>query len=521
MAHDGLAASWKIVGREKKHVQFQLPLRFVKVTGALCACLFIIFCGGLGAVIVGGSARKAHREVQKGLQQRSEADRAWRLKAVSPVDWSAHDVMYWAETMGLEEFKDGFRQSSVDGELLLSITEDEVKNDLKITNNLLAKKLMQHVQRLRNGNGIAPNGIEGQARLRQNIAPRSGDALAGEDGTLSVYRIWESMREPSQIVIKDVGKIKSMGQLTDIVTDRLKQLGVKSGTDDLKDIGPIQSFTTREGTRIEELRLLPSKVFVLLGQELYFFPDDTIGEKMLVWLPQAERSVEVEVLSSSPRLMMVPNFLSPSECEEIVKVSQPIMKRSTVLQQGDQKKGEKSVEQSVRTSSTAWLMRNPGQIALVDQIRKRVSELVKVPEEFAEDMQVLHYEHKQHYHVHHDYFDPKLYPGDKRWEGGHNRMITVFFYLRTVERGGETVFPYGNATPEERRKVKAFGPCEMERPGAIKVPAVQGNAIIFYSMHPRGHTKGALDPNSLHGGCDPVEGEKWSANYWIRNGRVL
>ena len=29
---------------------------------------------------------------------------------------------------------------------------------------------------------------------------------------------------------------------------------------------------------------------------------------------------------------------------------------------------------------------------------------------------------------------------------------------------------------------------------------------------------GALDPYSLHGGCDPGPGEtKWSANYWVRN----
>ena len=39
--------------------------------------------------------------------------------------------------------------------------------------------------------------------------------------------------------------------------------------------------------------------------------------------------------------------------------------------------------------------------------------------------QVLKYDYKQHYHVHYDFFDPKMYPGDKRWASGHNRFLSV------------------------------------------------------------------------------------------------
>ena len=92
---------------------------------------------------------------------------------------------------------------------------------------------------------------------------------------------------------------------------------------------------------------------------------------------------------------------------------------------------------------------------------------------------------------------------------------------QTVEEGGETVFPYGNAAPGELPKIHAYGRCEDARAGALKVPAVQGNAIIFYSLHARGHPRGALDPTSLHGGCDPIKGTKWAANLWIRNGPKL
>jgi hypothetical protein len=64
-------------------------------------------------------------------------DQEWRLKSISPRDWNAIDVQAWASGLGLDAFMQGFRRSSVDGELLLSITEDEIRNDLKVTDNLL------------------------------------------------------------------------------------------------------------------------------------------------------------------------------------------------------------------------------------------------------------------------------------------------------------------------------------------------------------------------------------------------
>lgn len=84
--------------------------------------------------------------------------------------------------------------------------------------------------------------------------------------------------------------------------------------------------------------------------------------------------------------MLIENFLSPSECEEIQKMAAPSMSPSTVLKQGDQSKGEEKIKDSVRTSETAWLMNK--EEPLVAKIRNRVAELVQLPMSFAEDMQV-------------------------------------------------------------------------------------------------------------------------------------
>jgi hypothetical protein len=48
---------------------------------------------------------------------------------------------------------------------------------------------------------------------------------------------------------------------------------------------------------------------------------------------------------------------------------------------------------------------------------------------------------------------------------------------------------------------------------ALKSYPRQGNAVLFYSQGP----DGTLDPYSLHGGCPPLKGIKWSANVWIWN----
>lgn len=47
-------------------------------------------------------------------------------------------------------------------------------------------------------------------------------------------------------------------------------------TDDKSDQGDVTSIVTREGTHVDQVSLLPKKVFVLVGTELYFFPDDEV-----------------------------------------------------------------------------------------------------------------------------------------------------------------------------------------------------------------------------------------------------
>jgi len=139
-------------------------------------------------------------------------------------------------------------------------------------------------------------------------------------------------------------------------------------------------------------------------------------------------------------------------------------------------------------------------------LNRRVQQLTRVPVSQAEQIQVLRYNHMEHYSAHHDFFDPGDYTGRDR-EGGYasNRMTTVFFYLNQPIRGGQTSFPRAGKLPQPAD----FLDCTIGLPNEPKYLDV----LIFYSMLPNGE----FDYCSLHAGCDVHEGVKWSANYWLWN----
>lgn len=127
-----MAQGWGAQKRDKKKdVIFKVNEKVLRV---VAAALLATLVGVVAVVVV--STLHGQRSNHKIAFSK---DQEWRLKSVSPRDWNARDVQAWASELGLDAFMQGFRRSSVDGELLLSITEDEVRKDLKVTDNLLGK----------------------------------------------------------------------------------------------------------------------------------------------------------------------------------------------------------------------------------------------------------------------------------------------------------------------------------------------------------------------------------------------
>ncbi|KAM0844400.1 hypothetical protein ACQ4PT_057076 [Festuca glaucescens] len=205
-----------------------------------------------------------------------------------------------------------------------------------------------------------------------------------------------------------------------------------------------------------------------------------------------------EVLSWEPRAFVYHNFLSKEECEHLISLAKPHMKKSTVV---DSATGG-SKDSRVRTSSGTFLRR--GQDKIIRTIEKRISDFTFVPVENGEGLQVLHYEVGQKYEPHFDYFHD-----DVNTKNGGQRIATLLMYLSDVEEGGETVFPSAKVNSSSIPFYDKLSECAKR---GISVKPKMGDALLFWSMMP----DGTLDPASLHGGCAVIKGDKWSSTKWIR-----
>ncbi|KAL5210153.1 hypothetical protein ABZP36_005776 [Zizania latifolia] len=157
----------------------------------------------------------------------------------------------------------------------------------------------------------------------------------------------------------------------------------------------------------------------------------------------------VTVISWKPRIFLFKGFLSYDECDHLVKLGKEKLKRSMVA---DNESG-KSVMSEVRTSSGMFLDKQ--QDPVVSAIEERIAALSLLPEENAENIQILRYELGQRYDPHFDYFHDKI----NQLQGGH-RYATVLMYLSTVKKGGETVFPDAEGWESQLKDDSFFRLCK-------------------------------------------------------------
>jgi len=210
----------------------------------------------------------------------------------------------------------------------------------------------------------------------------------------------------------------------------------------------------------------------------------------------------VVTLSLKPLVVEVENFLDGGENGHIIERAKPHMAKSGVaLKDADKGKAAKEF----RTSSQYFLP-TTGDPTL-EKIDRRVSWLTRIPISHAEYIQVLKYNHLEHYSAHHDYFDPAAYASNQQMlrsveHGAKNRLATVFFYLNSLvgegeapeSGGGQTNFPRAAtaAYPDGGPPVHDYFDCSR----GLSVYPQEGKIIIFYSMLPNGE----MDDYSLHGG---------------------
>jgi len=211
----------------------------------------------------------------------------------------------------------------------------------------------------------------------------------------------------------------------------------------------------------------------------------------------------VEPISWEPRAFVLHDIMSEEECEEVLRIAKPLMKRSTVV---DSVTGEIKVD-PIRTSRQTFLQR--GKYPVVTKVEERLERFTLLPWYNGEDMQILSYGVGEKYSAHHDVGEKNTKSGAQlSAEGGH-RVATVLLYLEDTEEGGETAFPDSDwIEPESEYARQKFSKCAEN---GVAFKPKRGDGLLFFSITPEGD----IDQRSMHSGCPVVKGEKWTMTKWI------
>jgi prolyl 4-hydroxylase len=185
-----------------------------------------------------------------------------------------------------------------------------------------------------------------------------------------------------------------------------------------------------------------------------------------------DREIKIIAKVEEPLVVILGNVLSDEECDALIRMSQDRMQRSKVAN---------SLEvEELRTSSSMFFQESEND--LVAKVEKRVSQIMNIPIEHGEGLQVLNYQIGQEYKAHFDFFSSPTVKNP--------RISTLVMYLNDVEQGGETYFPKLN----------------------FSVTPQKGMAVYFEYFYDNQD----LNDLTLHGGAPVIAGDKWAATQWMR-----
>ena len=199
--------------------------------------------------------------------------------------------------------------------------------------------------------------------------------------------------------------------------------------------------------------------------------------------------VRVALRHAQPMLAVLDNVLSAAECAELMALAAPRLAPSTIV---DPESGQDMAAASRSSEGMFFrLEENP----LVARIDRRVSQLMNLPLENGEGLQVLRYRPGAQSTPHFDFLMPINGANLASLERSGQRVSTLIMYLNDVVGGGETVFPESG----------------------IEVAPRQGGALYFEYCN----SAGQLDPRSLHAGAPVSAGEKWIVTKWMRQRKFV
>ncbi|THE09762.1 2OG-Fe(II) oxygenase [Bacillus timonensis] len=198
-----------------------------------------------------------------------------------------------------------------------------------------------------------------------------------------------------------------------------------------------------------------------------------VGNKIIT----DDREINIIARLEEPLIVILGNVLSDEECDELIRLSKDRMHRSKIAN---------AHEDNMRTSSSTFL--DESENVIVTRIEKRISQIMSIPTEYGEGLQILNYKIGQEYKAHFDFFN------SSNKANNNPRISTLVMYLSDVEQGGETYFPKLH----------------------FSVSPQKGMAVYFEYFY----NDQTLNDLTLHGGAPVIVGDKWAATQWMRRKKV-
>lgn len=194
---------------------------------------------------------------------------------------------------------------------------------------------------------------------------------------------------------------------------------------------------------------------------------------------QIKQPHNIEIVSTTPFIMIVHGFLSLDECDHLLTISKDRFERSKVHEK------EPNKVSKYRTSSTTMLKSAEDEV--ISTIENRASSYMHCPVKNIEPLQVVRYYPNQEFKKHYDFF---VKGQEHEFEKAGQRHCTMFVYLNDVEEGGCTYFNKIN----------------------VKIKPKKGVGVFWLNQT----LDGKEDYLTEHCGEPPVRGTKYGLNIWSR-----
>jgi len=211
------------------------------------------------------------------------------------------------------------------------------------------------------------------------------------------------------------------------------------------------------------------------------YPDIHVGSNNQIRLGDHDVTVVFEQLA--PRLVLLDNFMTESECDAICELAMPLMRQARVIAKIS---GEGKLLPDVRDANSACLSEDLH--PLIGAVERRIAALTGWESERGDILQIQRYAKGGKYIPHYDFFNEKSDRGAEFPASPGQRLATLIVYLRSPESGGATYLTNLGMRIAPRR-----------------------GAALFFSYPGADERTG-----TLHGGESVGDGEKWILTKWFR-----